>query len=366
MQFSALPGSLVARDVEEVLAAVAATNPALCYRPRFSRGEAGQEWVPGWCDFAEIWAESEGAADRDVVHLVAGFESDRGGAPIGARLIRSPTGERLALVLDHALVDQQSLLLVMRQLAAPRASNPGERERFEEAVHDRFAFESAAADGASVVFWGDRLASAGGALPRVRQGTATTVPTVALQKVTVPQGFRGSLFPYLLFSLHRTIQDVLPGLGASVLGYPWGGRDSRVADLVGCFMNTAVSLDITGARMGSRDATAFRDAWFDELDHIDVPVTRLMGLNADFTGAVSAYLSFSGGWLDTVDIAGTAAVQMSPAYAEIPVTATFQAAASAREGELQPWLIVDESVPGFDTDELGARWLHWLNEVLSE
>lgn len=365
LQFSASPGSLVARDVEEVLAAVAATNPALCYRPRFSRGEAGQEWVPGTCDFAELGAASEPDADRAVVRLVTGFESDLGGAPLAARLIRTTTRDRLALVLDHALVDQQSLLLVVRQLAAPRDAQPGERKRFEAAVRDRHAFEGAAADGASLAFWAERLASADGALPRVRPGTATTVPTVALPRVAVPQHFRGSLFPHLLFSLHRTIQDVLPDSGASVLGYPWGGRDARVADLVGCFMNTAVSLDTTGARTGPGAAAAFRDAWFDELDHIDVPLTRLMGLDAGFTGAVSAYLSFSGGWLGTVDVAGVEAVQMSPAHAEIPVTATFQAAASVREGELQPWLIVDEAVLGRRADELGERWLHRLGEVLA-
>ncbi|WP_248580860.1 hypothetical protein [Nocardioides sp. InS609-2] len=365
LEFSASPGSLVARDVEKVLTAVAATNPALCYRPRFSRGEADQEWIPGWCDFAELGAESDGAADQEVVQLVAGFETDLRGAPLAAQLIRSTARDRLALVLDHALVDQQSLMLVMRQLAAPRDPDAYERKRFEAAVHDRFAFENAAAGGASVAFWVDRLASAGGTLPQVRQGTAVPAPTVALPRVAVSQGFRGSLFPYLLFSLHRAIRDVMPGSAASVVGYPWGGRDPGVADLVGCFMNTGVSLDSTDARTGPGAVATFRDAWFDELNHIDVPVTRLMSLDAGFTGAVSAYLSFSDGWLRTVNIAGTEAVQMLPAHAEIPVTSTFQAAASIRKGELQPWLIVDETVLGRSTDELGARWLHWLGEVLS-
>lgn len=366
LQFSASPGTLVARDVEEVLASVAATNPALCYRPRFSRGESYQDWMPGWCDFGELRAESDEVADRDVVQLVAGFESALDGAPMGARLIRTPWRDRLAVVLDHALVDQHSLLLVTRQLAGPRDADPDERSRFEAAVHDRFAFESAAADGASVAFWADRLASGGGEFPRVRKGTATTVPTVALPKVTIPPEFRGSLFPHLLFSLHRTIRDVLPDSGPSVLGYPWGGSKARVTDLVGCFMNTAVSMDATGARTGAEAAADFLDSWFDELDHIDVPFTRLMGLGTGFTGAVSAYLSFSNEWPQTAEIAGTDAVQMSSSHAEIPVTSIFQAAVSVHGGELQPRLVVDERLLGRGIDELGERWLHWLGRVLSE
>lgn len=364
LQLSAAPGSLVTRDAEEVLAKVAGTNPGLCYRPQFARAEAGLEWVPGTCDFAELQAVSDEAVDGDVVQLVSEFEYDLRGPPSAARLIRTPARDHLALVLDHALVDEQSLVLVTRQLAAPREAEPGERERFEAAVHDRFAFESAAASGPSVSFWADRLASAGGAFPLMRRGTGTTVPAVGLPTVAIPSDFRGSLFPYLLFALHRTIRDALPGAGASILGYPWGGRDSRVADLVGCFMNTAVSLDTTSARMGRGAATAFRDAWLDELDHIDVPLTRLTGLDAGFTGAVSAYLSFGGGEMRTVDIAGTEAVQVVPAYAEIPVTSTFQAAASILDGELQPWLVVDEAMAGCSTEELGSRWRYWLNEVL--
>lgn len=366
LQLLASPGGLVARDVEEVLASVAATNPALCYRPRFSHGEASQEWVPGWCDFGEFEGSSDEVVDRDIVALVARFEAQLKGPPMAARLIRTPVHDRLVIVLDHALVDEHSLLLITRQLAAPRTANPGDRPRFEAAVYDRIAFESAAVDEISTAFWKDRLGAGDGVFPQMRKGIATTVPTVALPAVTVPMAFQGSLFPYLLFSLHRTVRDILPEAGKSILGYPWGGRDARVTDLVGCFMNTAVSLDTTGSHPGPGAAAAFRASWLDELDHINVPLTQLMGLGTGFAGAVSAYVSYSNGWLGTVDVAGVEAVQVSSTYADIPVSSTFQAAAAICDGELQPLLIADEKLLGERTEELGARWLYWLNQVMLE
>ena len=363
LQFSTPAQRLSARDVDEVLQSVMRTNPALSYRPRFARGEAYQEWSPAECDFEEAHADSGDSAALRVVELVARFEGALDGAPMLACLIRTPDADRLVIVLDHALVDQQSLLLVSRQLRAPRNPDVGARSLFAAAVIQRFEFEKAAGDDSAVMFWAERLRARIGDFPQVRRGTATTVPAVALPSVAVPRAVRGSLFPYVLFSLHRAVRDSSPDSGASVLGYPWGGRDPRFSDLVGCFMNTALSIDTSGLRSAS--AGGFRDAWFDDLDNINVPITRLMGLGCGFTGAVTAYLSYSSTWLRTVDIAGTEAVLMPPSYAEIPVTSTFQAAATVGDDELHPWLFVDEHVLGCKTEELGERWRHWLSRAMS-
>lgn len=366
LQFTAPAGVLVARDVDEVLQAIVRANPAFGYRPRFSRGEASQEWHPAGCDVEEVRGATSDDASALVVEAVARFEQALDGAPMAASLIRTPAGDRLAIVLDHGLVDQQSLVLVTRQLCSPPVPVEGARERFEAAVLARHDFEQAAGSRASsTTFWLDRL-RAGGDFPRVRSGVATTVPSVELEGVEVPGTFSGSLFPAVLFSLHRAIREALPAAGTPLVGYPWGGRDGRYADVVGCFMNTAVSMDTTAPGSGPEAVRAFRNGWFDELDHIDVPLTRLMGLGSGFTGAVMAYLSYSNEWIGSVDVAGTEVSQRSPAHAEIPVTSTFQAAATVRDGEVRPWLFVDEDVLGGTKQELGERWRGWLRRTLAD
>ncbi|KMS76212.1 hypothetical protein ACM01_05735 [Streptomyces viridochromogenes] len=363
MMFRASPGHLSTADVRQVLQSVVLRNPALSYRIRFSRGAAYQEWYPEECDFAELHTAGADAVPGCVTEVIEEFETSLDGAPMAARLIRSPESDNLLLVLDHALVDEQSMLLIKRQLAAPSAPDDSQLARYQAAIHDRKAFEDAAANGPGIKFWADRLEAAG-EFPRATGRTTRVIPIDTLPSVAIPRSFRGSLFPYVLFSIHRALRDVAEP-GPSVIGYPWGGRNGAYADVVGCFMNTVISLDPPGARQTPDAAGDFVRGWYREIDHADVPFPAVTALGSTFSGSVTALLSYTHAGERTVRIAGVPVVEVTSTHSRPPEVCSFMAAAQVRDEELHLRLLLDEEIAGYGAQEFGSRWRHWLTTAIS-
>ncbi|MEJ8670459.1 hypothetical protein WKI71_24680 [Streptomyces sp. MS1.AVA.1] len=112
------PAVLSAADLNRVLHSIMLRNPTLSCRIGFSRGETYQERYSATYDFAEVQAEDEEAVVRLSMTVVDEFEASLDGAAMAARLVRSHDADYLLLVFDHALVDGQSQLMMIQQLAA--------------------------------------------------------------------------------------------------------------------------------------------------------------------------------------------------------------------------------------------------------
>ncbi|NUK22489.1 hypothetical protein [Streptomyces lunaelactis] len=357
------PSVLSAADLNLVLHSIMLRNPTLSYRIGFSRAEVYQERYSATYGFAEVQADDEEAAMRLSMMVVDEFEASLDGAAMEARLIRSHDADYLLLVFDHALVDGQSQLIMIQQLAAPEPPDDGQWERFEAAVLDRAESESATAGGSGIAFWADRLKDFHGELPR----GAAKMPSeiiVGLPSVASPSAIRGSRFPYVLFSLHRALRDVT-GAEATIVAYPWGRRNEAFADVTGCFLNTVISLDLTGPRSPLEAMDDFLDDWFLELDHADVPFVSLAGLGSAFSGSVAAGMfAYEVATESSVKVAGIEAVEVSPRFGHNQPMSAFTAAATVREHEIGLELTVDEGA-GYGVQDLGTRWRHRLSEVFS-
>ncbi|MER5570656.1 hypothetical protein ABT083_31375 [Streptomyces goshikiensis] len=361
LMFRTPPSRMSADDVRRVLQSVVLRNPALSYRIRFSRGVAYQEWHPtAECDFLEIRAASADAVPGRAMEVIEEFETSLDGAAMAARLIRSPESDDLLLVFDHALVDEQSLLIIKRQLDSP--SPPDERQPalYQASVEDRRAFETAVTNGAGIGFWADRLKSAVGNFPQAQEKPTRVILIDSLPAVAVPRSFRGSLFPYVLFSIHRALRDVGEP-GPTVIGYPWGGRNAAYSDVVGCFMNTAISVDASTPQQAPQSAGEFLNRWYEEIDHADVPFTAVSALRSGFSGSLTAQLSYTHSAARPVKIAGIEAVEVVSTLGRAPQSSAFLAAATVRENDIQLRLLLDEQAVGYGAQEFGARWRHWLN-----
>jgi hypothetical protein len=361
--FRTPPDRLSTTDLDQVLQSIVLQNPALACRIRFSRGIAYQEWTPGAPEFAELNAESEEAALRRVREVTDEFEASLDGPAMSVRLIRSTDGDHLLLIFDHAMVDEHSLLLIRRQLDTPAYKEKQPWARYEAAVHDRAARETTAANGPGTKFWADRLEASIGELPREIKESARSVPAVSLPSVSVPSSFHGSLFPYVLFSVHRALRDVA-GPGPTLVGYPWGERNGTFYDVVGCFMNTVISLDMTRSEDTTEAVGDFLNAWFREIDHADVPFAVVSGLGSAIPWSVTAFVSYTHGRQRTVNIAGTQAVEISTGYARPNPGSAFTAAAQVRDDEVHPHLFIDQETVRYQVRELGTRWCHWLSKAL--
>ncbi|GHD49094.1 hypothetical protein [Streptomyces mirabilis] len=363
LMFRTPPCRLSTADVRKVLESVLLRNPALSYRIGFSRGTAYQEWYPEPCDFAELHTASAEDVSVCMTEVIEEFETSLDGAAMAARLIRSPEDDHLLLVLDHAMVDEKSMLIIKQQLASLSDPDDLQRARYQAAIKDRNAFEERAVNGPGIKFWADRLGAAG-EFPRARMKSTRVHPIERLPDVAVPRSFRGSLFPYVLYSIHRALRDVTEP-GPTVIGYPWGGRNAAYAEVVGCFMNTVVSLDTPGLQQTPDSPDRFVRSWYREIDHADVPFIAVTSLGSTFTGSVTAMLSYTHGVERTVNIAGVPAVEVTSTETRPPEMCTFLAATALHKEELRLRLLLDEESAGYGAQEFGARWRHWLTTAIS-
>jgi hypothetical protein len=363
LMFRAPPASWSTADVRLVLQSVICRNPALSYRIRFSRGAAYQEWRPAECDFAELQVASADAVSGCVLELIEKFETSLDGAPLAARLVRSSENDDLLMVFDHALVDEQSILLVKRQLERPSAPDDRRMARYRATVVDRKTSEDAAATGPGVRFWADRLKAAG-EFPPAKARTPRVVPLETLPSVAIPRSFRGSLFPYALFAIHRALRDVGEP-GPTVIGYPWGARNSAYSDVVGCFMNTLISLDTTGSRQAPEAVGDFLRSWYEEIDHADVPFTTVVARGARFSGSVTTQLSYRHAGQRMVPVAGIPAVELTRSHGRAPRGPALLTGVTVHDDELELQVVIDEEITGYGSEEFGTRWRHWLTTAIS-
>ncbi|WP_394617094.1 hypothetical protein JNUCC0626_47045 [Lentzea sp. JNUCC 0626] len=364
LRFRTPPGRLVTADVHEVLRSVVRRNPALSHRIRFSRGSFHQEWCPGDLDFLELHETSEDAAGERVRKEIDEEETAVEASPVSARLVRSPESDVLLLMMDHALVDEQSTRIITSQLDRPADPDGDELMRYRQAVHTTKELEDAAAAGPGITFWQHRLNAATADFPKARKDSTGFAPVTALPVVAIPRSLRGSVFPFVLFSIHRAARDLGDG-GPTAVGYPWAARTTTRSTVVGCFLNTVISLDTTGPDRAPGSADEFVAGWYREIEHADVPFTAVAAASPRFTGSVTGYLGYQHVGERPLTITGVPAVQIPSSHVRTPPTCGFQVAAAVREHELELRICVDEEAAGHGAQEFGERLLHRLDAALT-
>ncbi|MFJ6135251.1 non-ribosomal peptide synthetase [Kitasatospora sp. NPDC092286] len=222
--------------------------------------------------------------------------------------------ELLALALDHAVCDEQSLGLATAELGAAytadgaavaaatetaedgRLSGPGPAAdglaAYREAVELQLAAEAAAASPAAHAHWAARLGGlSGGPAP---SGAAPRPTGMVVHRLPAVTGAaRAALFPALLDAVSVAAHRAFRPDRALALGYPWGGRPPGAPPVLGCFLNTLVHPAAAGT---AGDLGALGAAWWDDLDHADTPFDELVraarSAGAPWTGALDAALTF--------------------------------------------------------------------------
>ncbi|MFH8350150.1 non-ribosomal peptide synthetase [Streptomyces sp. NPDC018045] len=305
---------------------LAAAHPALRTRPDVLRGAPVQRLGAPEAQVDRVVprpGESAAAALRRTLLAWTAegpplrlFLADaHGDAPAG---IQAPDAggavEILALALDHAVCDEQSLGRISADLGAAyeQGLGPGEvpRDRaaadvagYREAVHLQLAAEQRASGPAALAYWARRIAPAptgDGAAPGRRTARPVAAaeaprPTGALQaRLPIRTGDgRATAFPVLLGAcgnVARALGETRAPGRTPLLGYPWGGRPAAAAPVLGCFLNTVVH---PAAACGPDDLTT---TWWDDLDHADTPfdeVVRAARAAGDpWTGELDGLLTF--------------------------------------------------------------------------
>ncbi|WP_338674376.1 non-ribosomal peptide synthetase [Streptomyces sp. SCSIO 30461] len=213
----------------------------------------------------------------------------------------APGGEEvLAIVLDHAACDGQSLARIVGELESAYAGAPHSDETspadiaaevaaYRDAVLLQLEAEDRASSADAMAYWGERLRGVREQAPPARPWppAAGALPSGAAER-RVPAPAAGVPFPDLLDAC-RAAAAVLYGPGREVpLGYPWGGRPPGAAPVMGCFLNTVVFPATTGERRAD-DSTAF--GWWEDLDRADAP----------FDAVVHAARAAGSGWTGRLD-----------------------------------------------------------------
>lgn len=300
--FFAFPRGTV--DTDRLAAAanrLAALHPVLRSRPTVQRGTPALRLEQPQIPVVRLaCAPGEDAA---VVLRRALEEWDTQGAPL--RLFLAPDGpegteEVLAVVLDHLACDGQSLARLADELGAAydegagaEGPSPAEAEAeltaYRDAVLLQLAAEERAGSPEAMAYWGERLrtvreaAPAPGSVP-LAPGTSPGGSATA----TLPAPAGGVPFPQLLDAC-RAASAALYGSGPVVpIGYPWGGRPSGAAPVLGCFLNTVVFPSDTAQRP---DPSATAEAWWDDLDQAATP----------FDAVVHAARAAGSGWSGRLD-----------------------------------------------------------------
>ncbi|MFI2759233.1 condensation domain-containing protein [Streptomyces echinatus] len=300
--FFAFPhGSVDLERLRSAARLLAARHTALRSRPAVVRGtpvlRVGEPDV-------QVTRPAPGPGERPADTLRRALAAwDPQGSPLRLFLARDDENrgeDLLAVVLDHAVCDGRSLARIVEELgtayteaAAARTGAPEEAEAelaaYREAVLLQLAAEERADSPEAAAYWAHRLRAVRAQAPdsRPERVSGGTLPSGAAQ-ARLPAREDGVPFPGLLDAC-RSVARSLYGPGHVVpLGYPWGGRPSGAAPVVGCFLNTVVFPADTGDGPGP-EATA--DAWWDDLDRADAP----------FDSVVVAARSAGSAWTGRLD-----------------------------------------------------------------
>ncbi|MFD5087038.1 condensation domain-containing protein [Kitasatospora sp. NPDC058406] len=224
--------------------------------------------------------------------------------------------EVLAVALDHAACDEQSLGLVTADLTAAYgrddASAPeglGGRARpdspdspdedgvaaYRAAVEGQLAGEAAAASETAHAHWAARL----GGLEEVPReeaaagGVARSTGVVTHRLPAATGAARGGVFPALLDAVGAAARRLAAGERVLALGYPWGGRPPGAEPVLGCFLNTLVHPVAPGPARSLDELSA---EWWDDLDHADTPYDEVVraarSAGARWSGTLDGLLTF--------------------------------------------------------------------------
>ncbi|MER8186466.1 non-ribosomal peptide synthetase [Kitasatospora sp. NPDC094015] len=279
---------------------LAAHHPALRGRFASLRGTPVLRLGPAQADVRRVTAApGESAADALRRELLA-LPAD--GPALRLLLAGGPADEEelLAVVLDHAACDEQSLGIVTAGLSAAYqdeqpAGDGSEQERTEayrEAVELQLAAEAAASDERGRAHWAARL----GGLRSEPPAPPAAEPSTGMLTHRLPAATgaaRGAVFPALLDAVSAAARSLRgPGAATPALGYPWGGRPPAAAPVLGCFLNTLVH----PAAPGPAALDELSGAWWDDLDHADLPFDEVVhaarAAGARWTGALDGLLTF--------------------------------------------------------------------------
>ncbi|MFB8239224.1 non-ribosomal peptide synthetase [Kitasatospora purpeofusca] len=262
-------------------------------------------------------ADAAGAADEAVAGLPDGparaallralLDWPTDGPALRLLLAAGPQDgeELLAVALDHAACDEQSLGLVTEGLGAayadpdggedaPGAARAEAVESYRAAVKGQLDAEARAASEASQLHWAARL----GALADAPEGTgpagAARSTGMAVDRLPAVTGAaRSGVFPALLDAVAAAAHRLDGGDRVLALGYPWGGRPADTAPVLGCFLNTLVHPAPPGP---PRPLDALGADWWDDLDHADTPYDEVVraarSAGASWSGALDGLLTF--------------------------------------------------------------------------
>lgn len=298
-------GTLDLDRLARAAAAVAAHHPALCGGFATVRGTPVLRTGGPSAEAVRIAVAPGGTARAALRAALLDWPAD--GPALRLLVAADPDGdeELLALALDHAACDEQSLGVLTAELSAayeqdePPADGPAPQALadFRQAVELQLAAEDAAGGPAAQAHWGRRL----GGLTGAGGSAATSTGMLAERLPAAGRAARGAVFPALLDAVgsalhrvHRAAGADRPeaGVGQLALGYPWGGRPAGASSTLGCFLNTLVHPATPGP---ATDLDAFADAWWDDLDHAGTPFDEVVRAartaGAPWSGALDGLLT---------------------------------------------------------------------------
>ncbi|MEV7602309.1 non-ribosomal peptide synthetase [Kitasatospora sp. NPDC089797] len=298
--FFAYPGgTLDPARLARAATAVAAGHPALCGAFTTVRGTPVLRAGAPSVEVARIAVAPGGSAGAALREALLDWPLD--GPALRLLVAREPDGdeELLALALDHAACDEQSVGALVGELtdayrrdeAAAPAPAPSAQAlaAFREAVELQLAAEEAAAGAAARAHWGRRL----GGLTGAGGGAARTTGMLTERLPAVEGSARSAIFPALLDAVGAAARRLHRADGPLALGYPWGGRPPGAPAVLGCFLNTLVHAVPTRP---AGDLEALCDDWWDDLEHAGTPFDEVVRAartaGSPWSGGLDAMLTF--------------------------------------------------------------------------
>ncbi|GAA2251957.1 MULTISPECIES: condensation domain-containing protein [Kitasatospora] len=279
---------------------VAARHPALRGTFTALRGTPVLRLGAPAAEVREVPVPPGGTADEALRRALLEWPVD--GPALRLLLARGPEQDEevLAVALDHAACDEQSLGIVTADLAlayqdgAPAGPDPRELaaavDAYREAVELQLAAEAKATSPTAHAHWAARLSGLGAA-PASAGGDQPT----GMLSLRLPVGDGPAhriAFPALLAAVATAAYRLFGTGRALALGYPWGGRPAAAQQVLGCFLNTLVH----PAAPGPADLDELSASWWDDLDHADMPFDEVVhaarSAGAQWSGALDGLLTF--------------------------------------------------------------------------